>query len=166
MPARVNDPQAGDRPLGPRSQPRPVAPAPGRFGVLFGGAGLLLPAGLACEFVDEAEVHPVPGAPSRLRGLMQRQGRPLPVFGSSPARSFGRQRLRVLVIDEGRNAAALEIDFPPEPVDPVDACDAATPCPPACPPGALERAWRCAGHEEMFWEFDPGRLFELLGGFR
>ncbi len=139
---------------------------PGRFGVLLGDVGLLLPAGLVCEFVDAADVHPVPGAPARLRGLMQRHGRPLPVFGISPTAGFGRQRLRVLVIDEGRNAAALEIDFPPEPVDPVAPCDDSTPYPGACPPGALERAWRCAGHEEAFWEFQPSRFFGLLGGHR
>src|SRR5690606_21287481 len=109
---------------------------------------------------------PVPGAPSRLRGLMQRHGRPLPVFGVSPASAFGRQSLRVLVVDEGRNAAALEIDFPPEPVDLVNPCDDTVPYPAAYPAGALERAWRCRGHDEAFWEFEPARLFGLLGGRR
>lgn len=142
------------------------AHAPGRFGVVLGDFGLLLPAGLACEFVDAADVHPVPGAPPRLRGLMQRHGRPLPVFGLSSGASFGRQRLRVLVIDEGRNAAALEIDFPPEPVDPAEPCDASTPYPSACPPGALGAAWRCRGHDEVFWDFEPARFFGLLGGPR
>ncbi len=137
-----------------------------RFGVLLGGAGLLLPAGLVCEFVDEADVHPVPGAPPRLRGLMQRHGRPLPVFGIAPVTSFGHQRLRVLVIDEGRNAAALEIDFPPEPVDPVAPCDEPPAYPGAWPAGAFDRAWRCEGHDEVFWEFEPSRLFGLLGSRR
>jgi hypothetical protein len=141
-------------------------PVPGRFGVVLGDFGLLLPAGLPCEFVDAADVHPVPGAPPRLRGLMQRHGRPLPVFGLSPAATFGRQRLRVLVIDEGRNAAALEIDFPPEPVELAATCDESAAYPGACPPGALERAWRCAGHDEAFWEFEPARFFALLGGRR
>lgn len=141
-------------------------PAPGRFGVVLGDFGLLLPAGLACEFVDAADVHPVPGAPPRLRGLMQRHGRPLPVFGLSTVAPFGRRRLRVIVIDEGRNAAALEIDFPPEPVDPAAPCDESTPYPAACPPGALELAWRCRGHDEAFWEFEPARFFGLLGGRR
>lgn len=143
-----------------------TAAARGRFGVLLGETGLLLPMGLVCEFVDGADVHPVPGAPPRLRGLMQRHGRPLPVFGVSPTRSFGRQRLRVLVIDEGRNAAALEIDFPPEPVDPIASCDEPPPYPRSWPAGALDDAWRCAGHEELFWEFEPSRLFGLLGGRR
>jgi hypothetical protein len=145
---------------------RETGPAPGRFGVLLGDFGLLLPAALPCEFVDTADVHPVPGAPPRLRGLMQRHGRPLPVFGISPSTIVGRQRLRVLVVDEGRNAAALEIDFPPEPVDPVEPCDDSEPQPGACPPGALDRAWRCAGYEEPFWEFEPARFFGLLGGRR
>lgn len=141
-------------------------PEPGRFGVLLGGTGLLLPAGVVCEFVDEADVHPVPGGPPRLRGLMQRDGRPLPVFGVSPATTFARQRLRVLVIGRGRDAAALEIDFPPEPVEPIAPRDETASCPEAYPPGALDRAWRCAGHEEVFWEFEPFRLFGLLGGRR
>lgn len=146
--------------------PADDATAPGRFGVLLGGAGLLLPARIVCEFVDAAEVHPIPGAPSRLRGLMQRHGRPLPVFGVSPSAAFGRQRLRVLVIDEGRNAAALEIDFPPEPVDPLTPLGEPIAYPGAYPRGALDRAWRCAGHDEAFWEFEPSRLFGLLGGRR
>jgi len=136
----------------------------GRFGLMLAGTCVLLPAGLLCEFVGDAEVFPVPGAPSRLRGLMQRHGRPVPVFALSPSDApEGIAKLRVLVFGTGGEAGALEIDLPPEPVEPVEPIEQPGPPAGAVPASVLSGPWRCAGRDEPFWQFEPARLFAALG---
>lgn len=137
-----------------------------RYGLLLAGAGLLLPDGLICELVPAADVYPIPGAPPRLRGLMQRYGRPLPVYGIAPAAQRRYEALRVLIIGEGRDAAALEIELAPEPVQLLAPCSPTPTRPSAYPPGALMQAWSCRGRDEPFWEFDLVRLCALLGDLR
>jgi twitching motility protein PilI len=57
-----------------------LARAPIRFGFRVGDIGLLVPAGMLSELVEETEVFPVPMAPIWLRGLINLRGSLVPVF--------------------------------------------------------------------------------------
>ncbi len=142
-----------------------------RFGVRVAGRGLLTPAGIACEFVPDARISPLPGARRAVFGLMQRNGWPIPVFALPWARSVagGAARVPVLVVGVGRGAVAYCVDAAPVAIadavpEPHGAPDAlALPVPEEVVTGR----WRGADEafvQEEWVELDLIRLAAWLGG--
>lgn len=144
------------------------------FGVLLAGVPVLLPAGIALEFVAQASLYPLPMAPERVVGLMQLRGQPLLVLDASVQRAERHTERRtgtsrdVLVVGTLPQAAALLVDGPPRRVEVTQQRDelADTPrgalaeCPfvDALTSHRVDRADAHAG----WYEVDPERLFEAL----
>lgn len=132
----------------------------GVFGVSAAGVGLLLPRGLALEYLPFATVFPLPRAAARVRGLVQVRGQPMVVLDPGAAGPSRRQSL--LVIGEAPDAAALLVDSPPEPVA-VGAEVPGAERPDVPFADALEAA--CADDRRpgaVWWRVDVRRLFETL----
>jgi hypothetical protein len=88
-----------------------------RFGVSIGNASVLLPIGVAAEFIAEPELFPVPRAPKGLVGMIQLRGAPVAVFAAGhtnniqAARGIG--RTGVLVIGTLGQYGAVLVASPP-----------------------------------------------------
>jgi hypothetical protein len=88
-----------------------------RFGVSIGNASVLLPTGVAAEFIAEPELYPVPRAPKGLVGMIQLRGAPVAVFAAGhtnnahSSRSVG--RTGVLVIGTLGQFGAVLVSQPP-----------------------------------------------------
>ena len=147
-----------------------AAPAQGsvvrRFGVRVAGTPLLLPE-MPLEHVADATVFPLPGAGSRVRGMMQLRGHPVVVLDAAPAAGpeadpDGGARPAVLVFGSAPDAAGLVVSGPPRPLQvgtiPVDA-----PRPAADFADVLGDALAEAQDpSSVWWSFEPRRLFEWL----
>jgi hypothetical protein len=96
-----------------------------RFGVSIGNALVLLPTGVAAEFIAEPELFPVPRAPKGLVGMIQLRGAPVAVFAAGHsntgqvARGVG--RTGVLVIGTLGQYGAVLVPHPPVSVNLVPA---------------------------------------------
>jgi hypothetical protein len=88
-----------------------------RFGVSIGNASVLLPTGVAAEFIAEPELYPVPRAPKGLVGMIQLRGAPVAVFAAGHTNNL--QALRnigrtgVLVIGTLGQFGAILVNHPP-----------------------------------------------------
>ena len=68
--------------------------APIRFGFRVGSIGLLVPAGMLSELVDDTEVYPLPTTPAWFHGLINLRGGLVPVFDSEEVVLRSRTRAR------------------------------------------------------------------------
>ncbi|MGD9943819.1 MAG: chemotaxis protein CheW [Burkholderiaceae bacterium] len=138
-----------------------------RFGTELAGVPVLMPAGIALEFVPAAGVHPLPLAPRRVRGLMQLRGQPLLVIdpadpaapGQGPATTTA--GVSVLVVGTPPEAAALVVPAAPR------AVRITAPVPARAPrcgfADALGTAHADAARAGGFWfDVDPEQLFAAL----
>ncbi len=161
MPPEGAAPSAGADAAGGPTQPRL------RFGVSLGGVNVLLPAGVITEFVAQAPVFPVPRAPTRLLGLMQVRGHPVPVFDAAPLASddwpaLGRRD--VLLIGTGAEAGAVAVDAPPRAISPLPVA-APGEAPECCFGDALTDAHVDPAEPDLtWWLLAPQRLFQILSG--
>lgn len=92
---------------------------PPLFGALLGGVRVVLPAGGAVAYLTDVAIHPLPGAPRRVMGLMQWQGHPVVVLdpGSPPLSGAATlRRQAVLVLGAAPASAALRVDEAPIPI--------------------------------------------------
>lgn len=146
------------------------APAHGaaarRFGVRVAGTLLLLPE-MPLEHVADATVFPLPGAGSRVRGMMQLRGHPVVVLDAAPpagseADSGGGARPAVLVFGSPPDAAGLVVSGPPRPLQigpgPVDAPRPAVDFATVLGDAVAE----AQDPSSVWWSFEPRRLFEWL----
>ena len=137
-----------------------------RFGATFGGVKVLLPEGIAAEYLPGQPVWPLPGAPRRMLGLAQLRGAPVPVFDASPAGPqelpvIGRRALLVLLV--GSDPAALAVEAPPREVGAVASPAAAGVPRPACAFQEALAGPAVDARGELWWQLDAARLFEALG---
>lgn len=89
------------------------------FGALFGGVPVVLPEGVPVAYLTDAAIHPLPGAPRRVMGLMQLQGHPVVVLDPGVEPLAGAAVLRrqaVLVLGAVPASAALRVDEAPMPI--------------------------------------------------
>ncbi len=99
--------------------PAAVMPAAAlmRFGVSIGNASVLLPTGVAAEFIAEPELFPVPRAPKGLVGMMQLRGAPVAVFAAGHTNNMhaarGVGRTGALVIGTLGQFGAVLVNNPP-----------------------------------------------------
>jgi hypothetical protein len=88
-----------------------------RFGVSIGNASVLLPTGVAAEFIAEPELFPVPRAPKGLVGMIQLRGAPVAVFAAGHTNNLqasrGSNRTGVLVIGTLGQFGAVLVNSPP-----------------------------------------------------
>jgi hypothetical protein len=90
-----------------------------RFGISVGNASVLLPMGIAAEFIADPEIFPVPRAPLALVGMIQLRGAPVAVFAGGvkyvPAAGGGRgvTKIGVLVLGNQGQHGALLVSQPP-----------------------------------------------------
>lgn len=93
--------------------------SPPLFGAFFGGVPVVLPEGIPVAYLTEAAIHPLPGAPRRVMGLMQLQGHPVVVLDPGAQPLTGAAALRrqaVLVFGAAPASAALRMDEAPMPI--------------------------------------------------
>lgn len=153
--------------------PEPLRAAAGagqQFAVSVAGVGLLLPGDLAIEYVADADVYPLPGAPRRLRGVMQVRGDPFPVFDAGRHDRWSwpvRARQRVIVVPVPAAGGAVIVDEAPRSVDAGDPV-ADMPPPGTAFDAALGQARSAAGDPQVtcWWNVDFARFFELLAADR
>ena len=157
-------PEAGA--AAPAADAKPVPTQPRLcFGVALGGVNVLLPAGVITEFVAQAPIYPVPRAPTRLLGLMQVRGHPVPVFDAAPQASddwpaLGRHD--VLLIGTGAEAGAVAVDAPPRAISPLPVA-APGDAPECCFGDALTDPHVDPAEPGLtWWLLAPRRLFEVL----
>jgi CheW-like domain len=88
-----------------------------RFGVSIGNASVLLPIGVAAEFIAEPELFPVPRAPKGLVGMIQLRGAPVAVFAAGHTNNLqtsrSNARTGVLVIGTLGQFGAVLVNNPP-----------------------------------------------------
>jgi hypothetical protein len=88
-----------------------------RFGVSIGNASVLLPTGVAAEFIAEPELFPVPRAPKGLVGMIQLRGAPVAVFAAGHTNNMqaarGVGRTGALVIGTLGQFGAVLVNHPP-----------------------------------------------------
>ena len=94
--------------------------APIRFGFRVGSIGLLVPAGMLSELVDDTEVYPLPTTPDWFHGLINLRGGLVPVFDLK--RLFrvehrGEDKPNLLVLSAGAAAVGVLIDGLPLTLD-------------------------------------------------
>jgi hypothetical protein len=149
-----------------------------RFGVSLGNADVLLPSGMAAEFIAEPEIFPVPRAPKGLVGMVQLRGAPVAVFAAGVqfdpnALSTGRNANRpgVLVLGTQGQYGAVLVPKPPVSVNLTNAVSgkaflkAATAhdtvgVTPWLVPAIRYRVTDASGIH--WWELDLGELMQAL----
>lgn len=97
--------------------------APIRFGFRVGDIGLLVPAGMISELVEELEIYPLPTTPVWFPGLINLRGGLVPVFDlkklfnpDAPDAPSG-EKPNLLVLDAGTDAVGVFIDGLPVTLD-------------------------------------------------
>jgi len=137
--------------------------APTRFGFRIGDIGLLVPAGMHSELVEETEVYPLPTTPAWLRGLINLRGGLVPVFDLRALFSMeegGGAAPHLLVLNREARAVGVLIDGLPLSVDTGQRLPQSPPLP------ALLREHSHAvyvQHQEIWVEFDFDGFFQVVG---
>ncbi len=93
---------------------------PIRFGFRVGDIGLLVPAGMISELVEELEIYPLPTTPIWFPGLINLRGGLIPVFDLKKLFNLedpGGEKPNLLVLDAGAGAVGLFIDGLPLTID-------------------------------------------------
>ena len=101
-----------------RAEARAVAPI--RFGFRVGDIGLLVPAGMISELVEELEIYPLPTTPVWFPGLINLRGCLVPVFDLKKLFDLedpGGEKPNLLVLDAGVDAVGVFIDGLPLTLD-------------------------------------------------
>lgn len=96
------------------------AVAPIRFGFQVGNIGLLVPAGMLSELVDDTEAYPLPTSQTWFHGLINLRGGLVPVFNLKKLfgiQDQGGDKPNVLVLGEGAGAVGVLIDGMPLTID-------------------------------------------------
>lgn len=147
-----------------------ACPSIPRYGLRIGGVPLLLPEGVACEYLVDATVYPVPRAPDRLLGLIHLRGHAVPALDASRQAGTELPVIRsavLIVLGQGVGAVALKADEAPQSVtlDPSAPSGNAPPPRPSC---AFSIALREPRIErvtaDVWWQFDCDRLVAALIG--
>jgi hypothetical protein len=142
-----------------------AAPGTPAFGFTLGGVRLLVPIGAAPVFDPFARIEPMPLAPLRMRGFVQRRGRVLPVLDGgavAPVCLPVRTRRPVLILESLPEPAALLIEQPPVYIEGPLRPAPNVQCPAVPWALACGEGWQDA-RGEVWWTVDPVRLFETLG---
>jgi twitching motility protein PilI len=88
-----------------------------RFGVRIGGAGFLIPSGMASEVVQQPRLFPLPWTVPYLRGLLNVRGNVVPVFDIRPLLQTNpattSEPRYALILDSGSNIVGLLTDALP-----------------------------------------------------
>jgi twitching motility protein PilI len=90
---------------------------PVRFGVRVGDIGLLVPAGMHSELVEDSKIYPLPTAPGGFLGLINLRGTLVPVFDLKALFQMGNpaaRKTRLLVLNTDERAVGFLIDALPE----------------------------------------------------
>lgn len=128
---------------------------------------LLLPGGVALEYLASVPVYPLPRAGARVVGLMQLRGHPIVVLdGATQPVASGAAvcRMPVLVVGAAPEGAALVVDDAPRPVNATRiVADAARP---DCPFGAALGDAVGDDGGRLWWTFDAKRMFAVLAEAR
>jgi chemotaxis signal transduction protein len=138
--------------------------APARFGFRVDDIGLLVPAGMLSELVEETDVYPLPMAPPWLRGLINLRGGLVPVFDLKALLDMeprAEAPPRLLVLGVGTRAVCLMIDQLPVPVS-IDQRPSQQPPLPALL-GEHCRAAYVQDHE-LWVDFDLDGLLRAVAG--
>ncbi len=101
-----------------RTEARKVAPI--RFGFRVGDIGLLVPAGMISELVEELEIYPLPTTPIWFPGLINLRGGLVPVFDLKKLFNLedpGGEKPNLLVLDAGAGAVGVFVDGLPLTID-------------------------------------------------
>ncbi len=104
-----------------------------RFGVVLGGAPVLLPLGVAAEYIAVPEIFPIPRAPEGLVGMIQLRGTPVAVFAgglqASATIAGNRAQIRAgaLVLGTHGQYGAVLISSPPATVELQKSADGTVP---------------------------------------
>jgi twitching motility protein PilI len=145
-----------------RQGAREVAPI--RFGFQVGDIGLLVPAGMLSELVDDTEVYPLPTTPAWFQGLINLRGALVPVFNLKKLfriEDQGRHKPSVLVLNSGAEAVGVFIDGLPVTLDIGQTLPQSPPLP------AILREHSQAVYlqgQDIWVEFDFDRFFRAAGG--
>ncbi len=94
--------------------------APIRFGFRVGDIGLLVPAGMLSELVEEMEIYPLPTTPGWFPGLINLRGGLVPVFDLKELFTIdnpGGDKPNLLVLNAGADAVGVLIDGLPLTLD-------------------------------------------------
>ena len=94
--------------------------APIRFGFRVGDIGLLVPAGMLSELVEEPEIYPLPTTPVWFPGLINLRGDLVPVFNLKTLFNMegsGGEQSNLLVLSTKAEAVSVLIDGLPLTVD-------------------------------------------------
>jgi twitching motility protein PilI len=90
---------------------------PLRFGVRVGDIGLLVPAGMHSELVEDPKIYPLPTAPHWFLGLINLRGTLVPVFDLKALFQMNNrtaQKTSLLVLNTDEQAVGFLIDGLPE----------------------------------------------------
>ena len=106
--------------------------APIRFGFRVGNIGLLVPAGMLSELVEDTKVYRLPTTAPWFRGLINLRGDLVPVFDLKAlftSEDQTAESLNVLVLDAGARAVSVLIDGLPVTIDTGRRLDQSPPLP-------------------------------------
>jgi chemotaxis signal transduction protein len=143
-----------------------------RFGVRILGLRMLLPGDVPVRVLVSARIYPVPRAMPRLRGLLNLEGLPLPVFDVGDGGEGAMPTLDerdVLVLREGTLAVGLTGCGVPEPVQvqPLAGGVAAShPDAKEDPLGIAGQAWRAEDGARIWYECSVDRMVDALAALR
>ena len=144
-----------------RREAREVAPI--RFGFRVGDIGLLVPAGMLSELVEETEVYPLPTAPVWFPGLINLRGGLVPVFDLKKLfnmeDSVG-EKPNLLVLNAEAEAVSVLIDGLPLTLDTSRHVEQSPPLPEIL----REHSQAVYAREQEIWvDFDFDGLFRAVG---
>ena len=97
-----------------------LSKAPLRFGVKVGDIGLLVPAGMLSEVVEDAKIYPLPTAPRWFQGLINLRGTLVPVFNLKvmfQMDNLGTEISNLMVLNTDEQAVGFFIDDLPVTLD-------------------------------------------------
>lgn len=145
-----------------RRQPT-LTRAPTRFGFRIGDIGLLVPAGMLSELVEEIAIYPLPTTPGWFLGLINLRGSLIPVFDLKALFALedeGGEESRLLVLDKEGRAVGLLIEALPQTVE------IGSPLPQSPPLPSLLQEHSHAAYmqdQELWVEFDFDGFFQAIG---
>ena len=138
--------------------------APIRFGFQIGDIGLLVPAGMLSELVEEIEIYPLPTTPVWFPGLINLRGGLVPVFDLKKLFNIddpGGKKQSLLVLNAGADAVGVLIDGLPLTLDTGERLKQSPPL----PEFLRDHSHAVYLREQQIWvDFDFDGLFRAAGG--
>jgi CheW-like domain len=140
------------------------------YAVSVAGVEVLIQTEVFLEYIPSVMLQPLPRAPERVLGLMQRRGQILPVFDASLRLNQDRsdRAISVLVIGSGAYAGAIALEGQPRLVNPQPMANTASPMQ---KPDASKCAFHAALDEaaqfdsitgRTLWPLNPEQFFKSL----